>query len=183
MEQTCINCGASFIPDSRVKEQSYCSLTFCQNRRRALWQKRKVLTDKDYKANQASAQQAWRGHNPDYWRKYRESHPAYVERNRQLQRERNRKKRGKAAFSAPSDSSVAGSVPIAGQEEESIAKRTPVIAKADAMIAKMDASTRLESGVYSLAPFLPGMIANMDAIIVQISVIQAKSADCKDCTR
>jgi len=69
---------------------------------------------------------------------------------------------------------VAKSDSVVVKEEEKIAKSTPVIAKGEAVIAKMDASTRLESGVYRLAPFLPGMIANMDAIIVQISVLQEK---------
>ena len=32
--------------------------------------------------------------NPDYWRKYRESHPEYVERNRVRQKQRNAKATG-----------------------------------------------------------------------------------------
>jgi hypothetical protein len=183
MDQTCISCGDSFSPNPRVKGQSYCFLLACQKQRKALWQKGKLHTDLEYKSNQASAQRAWCGKNPDYWREYRKTHPAYVARNRELQRERNRKWRGKLASSTAPDSGVVGNVPVAVKGEESIAKRTPLIAKNEAVIAKMDASKRLESGVYRLAPFFPGMIANMDAIIVQISVIQAKSVDCKDRTR
>lgn len=183
MDQTCISCGDSFTPNPRVKGQSYCSLPVCQKQRKALWQKGKLQTDMEYKSNQASAQRAWRGKNPDYCRKYRETHPAYVERNRELQRERNRKRGGKVSSLTAPDSGVAGYVPVAVKVEKSIAKSTPLIAKNEAVIAKMDASTRLESGVYRLAPFFPGMIANMDAIIVQISVLQAKSVDCKEMTR
>lgn len=36
------------------------------------------------------AQKNWRENNPDYWREYRSTHPEYAERNRMLQRDRNR---------------------------------------------------------------------------------------------
>jgi hypothetical protein len=53
------------------------------------WQRDKIRCDPDYKDNQARAQQAWIKRNPDYWRKYREIHPEYAERNRTQQLERN----------------------------------------------------------------------------------------------
>ena len=37
--------------------------------------------------------QKWRSRNPDYWRRYREQHPAAVERNRQQQHVRDQKRR------------------------------------------------------------------------------------------
>jgi hypothetical protein len=37
--------------------------------------------------------QKWRACNPDYWRRYREQHPAAVERNRQQQHVRDQKQR------------------------------------------------------------------------------------------
>lgn len=40
----------------------------------------------DYQDNQARAQQAWNQRNPNYSRQYRDSHPEYVERNRNRQR-------------------------------------------------------------------------------------------------
>lgn len=39
--------------------------------------------------NQIRAQKAWVARNHDYWKRYRQRHPEYVERNRRQQRERN----------------------------------------------------------------------------------------------
>ena len=48
-----------------------------------------MASDKDYKANQYDAQKRWCCKNQDYWKRYRDEHPHYVRRNRQLQRVRN----------------------------------------------------------------------------------------------
>jgi hypothetical protein len=48
-----------------------------------------VHTDPDYRANQARAKATWRARHPDYWRRYRDTHPTCRDRNRTLQRERN----------------------------------------------------------------------------------------------
>ncbi len=87
----CVACGQPFQPRPQVPQQSYCSALGCQRERRRQWQRLKLQTDPDYQDNQARAQQAWNQRNPDYWRKYRKSHPKYVERNRALQHERNAK--------------------------------------------------------------------------------------------
>jgi len=60
--------------------------------RKRKWQKEKLANDNDYRRNQASAQRQWRSRNKDYWRRYRKRHPAYTERNRMGQRERNRQR-------------------------------------------------------------------------------------------
>ena len=44
-------------------------------------------------ANWPGQPQKWRSRNPDYWRRYREQHPAAVERNRQQQHVRDQKQR------------------------------------------------------------------------------------------
>ncbi|HHB75273.1 MAG TPA: hypothetical protein ENK84_01845 [Desulfobulbus sp.] len=48
--------------------------------------------DPDYKADKHEMQQSWLKRNPDYWRRYRDKNPGYCERNRQLQRERDKKR-------------------------------------------------------------------------------------------
>lgn len=48
-----------------------------------------MASDKDYKANQFDAQKRWCSKNQDYWQRYRDGHPHYVKRNRQLQGVRN----------------------------------------------------------------------------------------------
>ena len=87
----CVACGQPFQPRPQVPQQSYCSVPGCQRERRRQWQRLKLQSDPDYQDNQARAQQAWNQRNPDYSRKYRESHPEYVERNRALQHKRNAK--------------------------------------------------------------------------------------------
>lgn len=81
----CLACDLLFKPRPQVPHQSYCSAPSCQRERRRQWQRHKLQTDPDYQDNQARAQQAWSQRNPDYSRQYRDSHPEYVERNRNRQ--------------------------------------------------------------------------------------------------
>ena len=71
-------CGRLFNPNPRVKNQRYCSEKECQRAWKRLWQRRKLATDPDYKANQADSQKTWREKHPDYWREYRERNPDYA---------------------------------------------------------------------------------------------------------
>lgn len=88
----CNACGQMFRPSPKVPRQSYCSDSDCQRERRRLWQQARRRSDPDYLDNQTKAQKAWGKRHPDYWRAYRAEHPDYVERNRQLQVERNERK-------------------------------------------------------------------------------------------
>lgn len=168
MERRCAgsHCGRSFVPNPRVKNQHYCSCTRCQKERKALWQKRKQRIDAEYKENQSSAQREWRKKHPSYWRNYRKMHPLYTEKNRALQRERNRKARD----------AVEGARALGD-----------VVSKGDLpMIAKMDALSRVKPGTYRLVPVVPGVIAKMDALLVQLSLLPegyGNTFDCKDRTR
>ncbi len=54
--------------------------------------------------NQVQAQSNWRVHNPDYWRRYRETHPDYAATNRKRQDQRNSRRK---AVIAKSDASTA----------------------------------------------------------------------------
>jgi hypothetical protein len=92
MEGICVCCGARFELHPAVRGQKYCSRRECQRARRRRWQRQKLATDEAYRQNQAAAQQSWRARNPDYWRQYRCRHPEYVERNRELQRQRNERR-------------------------------------------------------------------------------------------
>jgi hypothetical protein len=96
MEKTCLCCKRRFIPHSAVRHQRYCSDPDCQKARKRKWQKEKLARDSDYRANQAEAQRQWRRQNKDYWKEYRKKNPAYTERNRMGQRERNRRRRSEA---------------------------------------------------------------------------------------
>lgn len=93
MEQKrCAHCGCRLDLNPRLKNQLYCGKKECQRARKRIWQKRKMATDPDYRANQRACGKAWRDRNPDYWRNYRGNHPGYTERNRLLQVARRRRR-------------------------------------------------------------------------------------------
>ena len=87
-KRRCVNCRRTFLIE-RNKDQKYCSLKACQNKRCCLWQKQKQKHDSDYRANKKAAQQRWASKHPDYCRHYRARHPDYVTQNRQQQHRRN----------------------------------------------------------------------------------------------
>jgi hypothetical protein len=89
----CAHCRRSFHPDPRVKNPRFCGSAVCQRARKTLWQRQKMSTDPDYKENQRACQREWQKHHPHYWRTYRARHPGYCQRNRLLQRLRDRKRR------------------------------------------------------------------------------------------
>ena len=138
----CKHCDQSFSPRPQNPDQQYCSERVCQRARKRLWQQRKLLSDPDYHANQRAAQSCRQEKNPEYWSKYREKNPDYVERNRDRQRQRNRRWREQDT----------GRIPI----------------------AKMDASkseSSINPGRYLLSRVERGVIAKMDALIVEINVV------------
>lgn len=136
----CLHCTKFFTP--RNKDQNYCSKPTCQRARRAAWQKNKMATDPEYKAGQQLSNEKWKRNTPQYWREYRERNPKKAERNRNLQRIRNKRRKNKSEQ----------------------------VASSEAVIAKMDASNRRSvgfSGQYWLVP----LIAKMDASKVFIHFV------------
>ena len=91
----CMACGKAFPVLPQVTGQAYCSAAPCQRERKKLWQREKRSTDADYRDNQARAQEAWVSRNTEYWRRYRQEHPDYAQRNREMQQKRNLKQRVK----------------------------------------------------------------------------------------
>ena len=141
-EGICINCGGSFIKSSRHKNQSYCRKKHCQRAKKADWQRQKLRTDPEYKASQKLSNRKWIGSNPGYWKRYRERNPEKAERNRMLQRLRNKKK------------------------ASSTTERPGIIAKMDRS-ASLSQTTFKVMGQYWLVP----VIAKMDALKVNMVVI------------
>jgi hypothetical protein len=89
----CAACERAFRPRAQVPHQRYCALAACQRERRRRWQRSKLQTDTDYRANQRQAQRAWMDGHGEYWGEYRASHPDYTDRNRLAQRRRDRRRR------------------------------------------------------------------------------------------
>ena len=111
MEVICICCGRTFIRNPRSKKQSYCNRPECQRKRKALWQKNKMLSDESYRLNHKASQQEWIRNNPGYWKKYRKRRPDKAKRNRELQIIRNRRKRNPSLI-AKMDASEARRKPV-----------------------------------------------------------------------
>ena len=142
MEQVpCAGCSDFFTP--RNKDQTFCSKPACQKIRKAIWQKKELATDPEYKEGQRLAQKKWLQNNPDYWKKYRKKNKGKADRNRSLQKIRNMRQR---------------KIKVDSQTKKIIG-----IAKMDARKSGID---RL-SGQYWLVP----EVAKMDAVKIFITAI------------
>jgi len=89
----CAHCRCLFVPNLRAKTQRFCANKACQRARKAQWQREKMATDPDYRANQSDCQRRWQHEHPHYWRQYRQQRADYRERNRLLQQHRDYKRR------------------------------------------------------------------------------------------
>jgi hypothetical protein len=92
----CQNCGAKVPANPRLKgNQRYCHKVACQTARKSQWYRRKLVSDAEYAERQKECKQNWRKNKPShqYQTHYRQTHPEYVETNRQQQRSRNKKRR------------------------------------------------------------------------------------------
>ena len=148
MKRRCLCCGRLFIPRSNVPNQQYCSCKRCQNARRQRWCKQKLCSDLDYKANQKASQRRWCEKNPDYWRHYRASHPKYNQRNRDLQRLRNQKRRVDASARIAKRYAASDQMGVKSGVYKIVPVDGSLIAKRYALIARLD----VISGNYAHAP-------------------------------
>jgi hypothetical protein len=103
--------------------------------------------------NQADAQKTWTKKNRSYWKKYRETHPNYVRKNRELQINRNLAKK-------------LGATATVGNKEKKIAKMDP-----------LHSENPIRSGYYKLVPLVVDPVAKMYEILVKIEFISARLAE------
>lgn len=89
----CRFCQQSFQPSKFRLDQSVCSHPKCQRRRRAEYHRRRIATDPEYAGVVRDSRRKWREAHPGYQNTYRQSHAAAVERNRQLQGDRDAQRR------------------------------------------------------------------------------------------
>lgn len=90
---TCSHCGQTALQNIRLKKlQQYCSQSGCQKARRRAWKKNQYHKNEEYRKRCLADQKKWRQSYPadQYQKNYRGTHPEYVLRNRELQRQRNR---------------------------------------------------------------------------------------------
>jgi hypothetical protein len=141
----CKCCREQKLKNIRLKgNQEYCNSIKCQRARKNEWHKRKTAQDQQYREQQHDCLIDWRKNRPldQYQRKYRQEHLDYVQQNREQQRQRNRKHYALLDL---------------------------------AKIVKMDASASNKSSSYFMGPTsiqMPGIIANMDALFVQLTILQ-----------
>ncbi len=94
----CLHCGRKVLRNKKLKhlEQRYCRLAECQKARRLAFGRKKYKEDQQYRSRKLSKVAARhtnsRLEHSEYMRRYRKSHLEYVDRNRDTQRERNRKR-------------------------------------------------------------------------------------------
>ncbi len=92
MSRRCRYCQQVFQLSRYHPHQLVCSQLDCQRQRRREYHRRKLHADAEYHQVCRDSQEKWRKRNPDYSHRYRQSHPESVERNRQGQRRRDRKR-------------------------------------------------------------------------------------------
>lgn len=97
---TCIHCGKIAPRNYRVKnKQKYCPGKECQKARMRKWKQKQYKTNPSYREKCKESQGRWRKKYPSYrfQKEYRAKHPEYVERNRELQKERNKRRKKERA--------------------------------------------------------------------------------------
>ena len=73
--------------------QTVCDEAVCQRQRRTDYHRQKIAADPEYRDVCLDSPRKWRSRNPGYWKQYRQKNPAAVERNRQNQQLRDRKRK------------------------------------------------------------------------------------------
>jgi len=97
---TCLHCGNVVPHNPRLKnKQKYCPEEECQKARIRSWKQRQYKKSLSYRKKCKERQESWRKRYPSdqYQKEYREKHPVYVNRNRELQRARNKKRKTERA--------------------------------------------------------------------------------------
>ena len=87
-KKRCPACGEEFLPWPQILNQEFCSKPNCQRERRRRRQAERRAKSPERHASDALYFQDWAAKNPGYWKRYREKHPEYTERNRQQQKRR-----------------------------------------------------------------------------------------------
>lgn len=89
----CANCRRLVPRNPRLKDQGFCGMKPCQQARKTEWQRRKMASDPDYRMTQEASQRNWARYNQGYWWHYRDRNKTYCDRNRQLQKGRDARRR------------------------------------------------------------------------------------------
>lgn len=146
-KRRCVVCRKTFMPTGRAPKQRFCGDPQCQKERRRRSQKKMRRRDTDYRENDQRSQREWAQKHPGYSKAYRESHPQYTQKNLLQQHERDAKRRGKGA------------------------KKVAMGGGNQANEAAPKSIDPFKSGAYELRLANSDVLANEDAIQVEISVL------------
>ncbi len=130
----CNSCNRVLDANWRVKNQKYCGRDECQRIRRRNWQASKMKNDIDYRKGQKDSFCKWYERNSHYFRRYRQSHPEYVEKNRIKQRQRDKTKGLCNHFLVKMDSLTAQ---VLHSQGETILTTCPLLVKMDSLAHKV----------------------------------------------
>ena len=90
----CPYCKTQFIPHPKVgKRQKTCGKPACKKALKSDNNRKWRQRNPDYYSKGYSRLKDWLEENPGYLKRYRGSHPAYVKKNREAQRVRDRRKK------------------------------------------------------------------------------------------
>lgn len=89
----CPYCQQVFQPAPYHPQPQVCSQPACQRQRRRDYHQRKIRSDPVYAQVVQESRKTWRDAHPGYQKRYRQTHPEAVERNRQRQHFRDQSRR------------------------------------------------------------------------------------------
>ena len=89
----CPYCSTKFSPSIFHPNQRICSKLDCRQRWRKDYHRRKYHADAEYRLVCLDSNQKWRSQNGGYQDRYRQDHPAYVDKNRTDQKRRDHRRR------------------------------------------------------------------------------------------
>lgn len=92
-DRRCRYCQKTFRPSKFQPRQAVCADPVCQRQRRTDYHRQKIASDAEYREVCRDSPRKWRARHPDYWKRYREEHPAAADRNRRRQQVRDRRQR------------------------------------------------------------------------------------------
>ena len=93
MLRCCRYCHQSFPPSKFHSQQNVCCQPECQRQRRADYHRQRIAHDPEYAEIVRDSRRKWREQHPGYQKTNRQTHPTAVDRNRDLQRKRDARRR------------------------------------------------------------------------------------------
>jgi len=165
-----------YVPGNpRIKNQDYCKRTACQNKRKGKWESARIASDPGYKASREKSKAKSRKKNPGYWVQRRARNPDYCERNRELQKKRDQKRRERKARNEAGEASIRESDALSDKRSVN----TICFGSSEPDLAKTDTLNQLigiKPGIYEIAPENCDL-AKTDALKAKYLIIPAQYID------